>query len=133
MIVDVAFAVVPSILGFGAAGLIGSAAIRTAKDVMNSISVLRSLGPGIRYQIDFHKIRKETAGRWIQSDSRLARSAAFFLAPIQSGIFLWKKKHQNTQGNQDEQGGGGGESPPTPPNTEPDIIISYEEYLKREE
>jgi hypothetical protein len=30
-------------LGFGAAGLIGSAAIRTAKDVMNSISLLQTL------------------------------------------------------------------------------------------
>jgi hypothetical protein len=45
MIVDVAFVVVPSILGLGAAGLIGSSAIRTAKDVMNSISVLRAVGP----------------------------------------------------------------------------------------
>jgi hypothetical protein len=43
MIVDIAFAVVPTILGFGAAGLIGSAAIRTAKDVMNSISMLQTL------------------------------------------------------------------------------------------
>jgi hypothetical protein len=43
MIVDIAFAVVPFILGFGAAGLIGSAAIRTAKDVMNSISLLQTL------------------------------------------------------------------------------------------
>jgi len=43
MIVDIAFAVVPFILGFGAAGPIGSAAIRTAKDVMNTISVLQTL------------------------------------------------------------------------------------------
>ncbi|MFZ8860040.1 MAG: hypothetical protein ACO2PP_06015, partial [Thermocrinis sp.] len=49
MIVDIAFAVVPTILGLGAAGLIGSSAIRTAKDVMNSISVLRTVGPGLRY------------------------------------------------------------------------------------
>ncbi len=40
---DIAFAVVPSILGLGAAGLIGSSAIRTAKDVMNSISLLQTL------------------------------------------------------------------------------------------
>jgi hypothetical protein len=34
MIMDIAFAVVPTILGFGAAGLIGFSAIRTERDVM---------------------------------------------------------------------------------------------------
>ncbi|NAZ06797.1 MAG: hypothetical protein GU344_02390 [Thermocrinis sp.] len=43
MIVDIAFAVVPTILGFGAAKVIGSEAIRTVNDVMNSISFLKLL------------------------------------------------------------------------------------------
>jgi len=43
MIVDIAFAVVPTILGFGAARVIGSEAIRTVNDVMGSISYLRLL------------------------------------------------------------------------------------------
>jgi hypothetical protein len=44
MVVDIAFVVVPTLLGFGAAGLIGSAVIRTAKDVVHSISLLKGLG-----------------------------------------------------------------------------------------
>ncbi len=44
MIVDIAFAVVPTILGFGAAGIIGSSAIKTARGVMDSISLLNLLG-----------------------------------------------------------------------------------------
>jgi len=121
MIVDIAFAVVPTILGLGAAGLIGNSAIKTAKDVMGSISVLQNLGRGLQYGIEFHILRKETAKRWIQSDRTRAKVGAFFLAPIQSGIFLLKKRYQNTQGKQDEQGGGeqgggSGGSPPTPPD-----------------
>jgi hypothetical protein len=44
MVVNIAFVVVPTLLGFGAAGLIGSAVIRTAKDVVHSISLLKGLG-----------------------------------------------------------------------------------------
>jgi uncharacterized membrane protein len=47
MIVDIAFAVVPTILGLGAARVIGSEAIRTVDDVMDSISfhkLLESIG-----------------------------------------------------------------------------------------
>ncbi|MFZ8858933.1 MAG: hypothetical protein ACO2PP_00270 [Thermocrinis sp.] len=44
MIVDIAFAVVPSVLGVGAAGLIGRAVVQTATEVMRSISLLRELG-----------------------------------------------------------------------------------------
>ncbi len=40
MIVNIAFAVVPTVLGMGAAGLIGSAVIQTAKEVVRSISLL---------------------------------------------------------------------------------------------
>jgi len=44
MLVDIAFAVVPSVLGIGAAGLIGRAVVQTATEVMRSISLLRELG-----------------------------------------------------------------------------------------
>jgi len=44
MIVDLAFAVVPSVLGIGAAGLIGRAAVQTAREVIRSISLLGTLG-----------------------------------------------------------------------------------------
>jgi hypothetical protein len=44
MIVNIAFAVVPSVLGIGAVGLIGRAAVETAREVMRSISLLRELG-----------------------------------------------------------------------------------------
>jgi hypothetical protein len=37
MIVDIAFVMVPTLLGFGAAGLIGSTAIGTAKEITSSI------------------------------------------------------------------------------------------------
>ncbi len=40
MIVNIAFTVVPTILGLGAAGLISSAVIQTAKEVVRSISLL---------------------------------------------------------------------------------------------
>ena len=119
---DIAFVVVPTILGFGAAGLIGSSAIRTAKDVMNSISVLRTVGPGIQAGWMAWKVRRETAERWLQSDSKLKQYGAFPLAPV---LFIKSrlKKNQDTQGKQEEQGsggGGGGGSPPTPPDIKAD-------------
>jgi len=152
IIVDVAFGAIPSILGIGAAGLLGSGIINTAKEVRNSISLLRSAGPMMQLGWELWKGRKEVAKRWIQSDKRLKIGGAFILAPIQSGIFLWKKRKQDTQGKQDEKGGGGG-SPPVPPDIKPtqgkqkgqsgegskiilpeDLLISgklsLEEYLK---
>jgi len=44
IIVDVAFGAIPSILGIGAAGLLGSGIINTAREVRNSISLIRTLG-----------------------------------------------------------------------------------------
>jgi hypothetical protein len=44
MIVNIAFWVVPSVLGIGAAGLIGRAVVNTAHEVRRSISLLRGLG-----------------------------------------------------------------------------------------
>jgi hypothetical protein len=117
IIVNVAFGAIPSILGIGAAGLLGSGIINTARDVVNSISLLRTVGPMAELGWSLWKGRKETAKRWIQSDRTEAKVGAFFLAPIQSGVFLWKKKKQDTQGKQEGQGGGGSSgSPPTPPD-----------------
>jgi len=143
--VDIAFAVVPTILGFGAAGLIGSSAIRTAKDVMSSISVLRSIGPVIGYG-------GLMAGKGLGKGLRIGRDKAVekwpfltripYIGPI---LFKPPKKkggeNQDTQGKQDEKGGGGsGGGPPVPPGEGSKIIlpedllksgkITLEEYLK---
>jgi len=121
IIVQVAFATIPSILGLGAAGLIGHGIINTAREVRNSISLLKTVGPMMEAGWMAWKGRKEVAKRWIQSDSTKAKVGAFFLAPIQSGIFLWKKRKQDTQGKQEEQSNGGtGRTPPTPPDTKSD-------------
>jgi len=45
IIVNVAFGAIPSILGIGAAGILGSGIINTAKEVRNSISLLKTVGP----------------------------------------------------------------------------------------
>ena len=144
---DIAFAVVPTILGFGAAGLIGSTAIRTAKDVMNSISVLRTVGPGMAMTGKGLNIgRKWAAERLKQSDSGFWRGVGNVLTPYQWAKSKWKKKNQDTQGKQEGQGGRGGGRPPTPPDIKADknqdrkIILpedllksgelSLEEYLK---
>jgi hypothetical protein len=117
IITNVAFGAIPSILGIGAAGLLGHGIINTAREVRNSISLLRTVGPMMHLGGMAWKVRRETAERWLQSDSKLKQYGAFPLAPIKSGIFLWKKKRQDTQGKQEGQaGGGGGGSPPTPPD-----------------
>ena len=116
MIVDIAFAVVPTILGLGAAGLIGSASIRTAKNVMNSISLLKTVGPGLLYGAVLTGKGLNVGRKWLgerlqQSDSKWLQKA---------GDFLWKKKNQDTQSKQEGQGGSGGGTPPTPPEIKAD-------------
>jgi hypothetical protein len=123
MIVDIAFAVVPSILGLGAAGLIGSAAIRTAKDVMNSISLLQNLGPMIylggmaagQARKGIGRARDALAERFpFLTEWRITRP--FFKSPNKKG-----KDNQNTQSKQDGQGSGGGSgNPPPPPDKKTD-------------
>ncbi|MFZ8859686.1 MAG: hypothetical protein ACO2PP_04185 [Thermocrinis sp.] len=147
MIVDIAFAVVPSILGFGAAGLIGSTAIRTAKDVMNSISVLRTVGSGMAIAGKGLNVgRKWIAEKLQQSDHGILRVVGNALTPVQWAKSKLKKNNQDTQGKQEGQGGRGGGRPPTPPDRKSDknqdrkIILpedllksgelSLEEYLK---
>jgi hypothetical protein len=144
MIVDIAFAVVPTILGFGAAGLIGSAAIRTAKDVMNSISLLRTVGPmaqlGGMAGGRLNTLRRETAERLKQRDHGFWRGVGNFLTPVQWAKSKRKKNNQDTQGKQEGQaGGGGGGSPPSPPDIKPDKKeeqakidgIPLDEYIKK--
>jgi len=119
IIVQVAFATIPSILGLGAAGLIGHGIINTAREVRNSISLLKTVGPMMEAGWMAWKGRKEVAKRWIQSDNKLKQYGAFPLAPF---LFIKSrlKKNQNTQGKQKGQGGGSGGTPPTPPDTKPD-------------
>jgi len=127
MIVDIAFAVVPTILGFGAAGLIGSTAIRTAKDVMNSISVLRTVGPGMAMTGKGLNIgRKWAAERLKQSDSGFWRGVGNVLTPYQWAKSKWKKKNQDTQGKQEGQGGGGSDK-----TDGQGKIIPFEEFTKK--
>jgi hypothetical protein len=139
IIVNVAFGAIPSILGIGAAGLLGSGIINTAREIRNSISLLKTVGPmaqlGGMAGKGLWKVRRETAERWRQSDSGWRQGGAFVLAPIQ--FVKSKKKPQDTQGKQEGQAGGGvgGGSPPVPPDTKSDKnqdrkIISPEDLLK---
>jgi hypothetical protein len=120
IIVGVAFATIPTILGIGAAGLIGHGIINTAREVRNSISLLKTVGPMMQAGWMAWKGRKEVAERWLQSDNKLKQYGAFPLAPV---LFIKSrlKKNQDTQGKQEGQGSGGsGGSPPVPPDTKPD-------------
>jgi hypothetical protein len=71
MIMDIAFAVVPTILGLGSAGLLGSGIINTAREVRNSISLLKTVGPmmqaGWMAGKGLNTLRKGTAERLQQS------------------------------------------------------------------
>jgi len=123
MIVDIAFAVVPTILGLGAAGLIGNSAIRTAKDVMGSISVLQNLGPGLRAGMGLGWMAGKGLGKGVRIglDKAAERWPSLKSHPITRPFFKPPKEKggekQNTQGKQEGQGGGGGGgSPPTPPD-----------------
>jgi len=107
MIVDIAFAVVPSILGFGAAGLIGSTAIRTAKDVMNSISVLRTVGSGMAIAGKGLNVgRKWIAEKLQQSDHGILRVVGNLLTPFNglnpSGKRITKTPKANKKGRVEE-------------------------------
>ena len=118
MVVDIAFAVVPTILGFGAAGLIGSEAIKTARNVMTSISVLQNLGPMI--QLGGMAARQAGKGIGWARDKLAERFPGLTRLPVVSLIFKSPNKkggdNQNTQSKQEEKGGGGsGGSPPPPP------------------
>ncbi len=124
IIVQVAFAVIPTVLGLGAAGLLGSGIINTAKDVRNSISLLKTVGPLAGLGLAAGKGLNR--GR-ILAGERLQQSDKWYFQWIGRGVApdLWikskrKKNNQDTQGKQEEQSSGGtGGSPPTPPDIKP--------------
>jgi len=124
IIVNVAFGAIPSILGIGAAGLLGSGIINTAKEVRNSISLLKTVGPmvglGVMAGRGLNKGRI-LAGEWAkQKDSSFWQKVGTFLTFDQLIKSKLKKNNQDTQGKQDEKGGGGsGGSPPPPPDIKP--------------
>jgi len=128
IIVNVAFGAIPSILGIGAAGLLGSGIINTAKEVRNSISLLKTVGPlaglGVMAGRGLNTLRKGAAERLKQSDKGFWRGVGHFFTPIQWTKSKLKKKTQDTQGKQDEKGGGGsgggGGNPPPPPDKKSD-------------
>jgi hypothetical protein len=145
IIVGVAFAVIPTVLGIGAAGLLGSGIINTAKDIRNSVSLLKTFGTGILYG---NVLRRQAGGYLLQRDSWLAKIPGIVFAPEIFAKSLWKK-NKNTQNKQDRQdsGGGGSGNPPPPPDKKSDggtppyppdkkpsaIIIPFDEYIKKEQ
>ncbi len=147
IIVNVAFATIPTILGLGAAGLLGSGIINTAKDVVKSISLLKTVGPlaglGLEAGKGLNKGRI-LAGEWLkQRDRTVWQRLGTVLTLDQLIKSKWKNRKQDTQGKQEGQGsgsGGSGGSPPAPPDTKRKIILpedllksgelSLEEYLK---
>ncbi len=125
IIVNVAFATIPTILGLGAAGLLGSGIINTAKEVKNSISLLKTVGPlaglGLEAGKGLNKGRI-LAGEWAkQRNFAPVRWFGTFLTLDQLIKSKWKNRKQDTQDKQDKQdGGGGGGNPPTPPDKKSD-------------
>jgi hypothetical protein len=124
MVVGVAFGVIPSILGLGAAGLLASGISNTAKEVRNSISLLKTVGPGLLYGTAM-------AGKGLGKGLRIGLDKAAERWPslttwsATSWLFKPPKKkggeNQDTQGKQEEKGSGGSGGSPPPP---PDIKVS---------
>jgi len=127
IIVDVAFATIPTILGLGAAGLLGHGIINTTREIRNSISLLKTVGPGLLYGTAMAG-KGLNKGR-VLAGERLQQSEKWYFRWIGIGVApdLWiksrLKNNQDTQGKQEEQGsggGGGGGRPPTPPDIKAD-------------
>ncbi len=121
IIVNVAFATIPTVLGLGAAGLLGSGIINTAKDVIKSISLLKTVGPlaglGLAAGKGLNKGRI-LAGEWAkQKGHPVWQKLGTFLTLDQLIKSKAKNRKQDTQDKQEGQGSGGsGGSPPTPPD-----------------
>ena len=124
IIVGVAFATIPTILGLGAAGLLGSGIINTAREVRNSISLLKTVGPlaGLAWMAGkgLNRGRILAGERLQQSDKWYSQLIGGVIAPDLLIKAKRKKNNQDTQSKQDKQdGGGSGGNPPTPPNIKP--------------
>ncbi len=143
IIVGVAFATIPTVLGLGAAGLLGSGIINTAKEVIKSISLLKTVGPLAGLGL--------AAGKGLGKGVRIVRDRAAEKWPSLTTHFLTrplfkppKKKggeNQDTQNKQEGQSsGGGGGSPPPPPDIKSDKKeeqpkidgIPLDEYVKKQ-
>jgi len=115
IIVNVAFGAIPSILGIGAAGLLGSGIINTARDVVNSISLLRTVGP--MAELGWMAGKGLNKGRVLAGEKWPFLTRIPYIGPV---LFKPPKKkggeNQDTQGKQEGQGGGGGGTHPTPPD-----------------
>jgi len=123
IIVNVAFGAIPSILGIGAAGILGSGIINAARDVVNSISLLRTVGPTM--EMGWKAGKGLGKGVRIGLDKAAERRPSLKSHPITRPFFKPPKEKggekQDTQGKQEGQGGGGGGgSPPTPPDIKAD-------------
>jgi len=123
--VDIAFAVVPTLLGFGAAGLIGSSAIKTAKEVMNSISFLKL----------FERIEKFKPPKKSPPGGG-GGGGGGGSPPVPPVPPSEKKRKQETQNEGEGDGGGGGGGgnppvPPRPPRPSYDLSSSLPIYLLR--
>ncbi|MFZ8862245.1 MAG: hypothetical protein ACO2PP_17300 [Thermocrinis sp.] len=130
IIVNVAFGAIPTILGLGAAGLLGSGIINTAKEVRNSISLLKTVGPGLLYgAVGLNIGRTRLAERLKQSNHWLLQGFGNVLTPYQWIKSKWKKNNQDTQGKQEEQDRSGSGNPPPPP----DIKADKKEQNNKEE
>jgi hypothetical protein len=108
MIVNVAFGAIPSILGIGAAGLIGSGVINTAREVMHSINLIRTL--------NFALPMYGTAISW--TGGKVGKLWSRIRGRKNKDTTGEDKKEE--QGTQDKQEGGGvGNTPVVPPNIKP--------------
>jgi hypothetical protein len=76
---------------------LGSGIIKTAREVKNSISLLRTLGPmaqlGWMAGRRLDPLRREYAERWLQSDTLLLKIFGFIIGPDQ---FFRLRRRQNT-------------------------------------
>ena len=134
IIVNVAFGAIPSILGIGAAGLLGSGIINTAKEVRNSLSLLKTVGPGLLYGTAIAgkglNIGRKAVAEWAKQRNHPAwLVVGNVLTPYQWIKSKWKKNNQDTQGKQEEQDRSGSGNPPPPP----DIKADKKEQNNKEE
>jgi len=146
MVVGVAFGVIPSILGLGAAGLLASGISNTAKEVRSSLSLLKTVGPGLLYGTAMAgkglNIGRKAVAEWAKQRNHPAwLVVGNVLTPYQWIKSKWKKNNQDTQGKQEEQDRSGSGNPPTPPDIKSDKKeeqakingMPIDEYIKKKQ